>query len=215
MSTDRTTATSTGLTARTAPGAAVPTSPETTATTPADRAAAVSDRATPTPSDLLEAVDRAAELLARIPGKLARLNIENGAARIEMEWQPARVPGGSVVPTAASVAAGSGIPRPAAEPDDDAGDDEVTHGGECVRSPLVGTFYRCPEPGAAPFVAEGDTVHAGDVVGIVEAMKLMNNITAPVSGRVVHIGVDDGKSVEYDQLLLVIVPDAGTGGGGE
>lgn len=157
------------------------------------------------PSDLLEAVERAGELLQRIPGKLARLHIENGAASIEMEWQPAPVPGAPLF-AAAAAGAGSGIPDAAQPPAEDAADD-VTHRGECVRSPLVGTFYRAPEPGAAPFVNEGDSVNAGDVVGIVEAMKLMNDITAPIAGRVVHIGVEDGKSVEYDQVLLVIVPD--------
>ncbi|MEI2774862.1 MAG: biotin/lipoyl-containing protein [Tetrasphaera sp.] len=175
-------------------------------TTASTRLQPVTEHDQPAPSDLLEAVERAGELLQRIPGKLARLHIENGAARIEMEWQPAPVPGAGLAPAPAPAAA-SGIPQSPAAPEEPGGESDITHAGECVRSPLVGTFYRCPEPGAAPFVAEGDAVSAGDVVGIVEAMKLMNNITAPVSGRVVHIGVEDAHSVEYDQLLLVIVPD--------
>jgi acetyl-CoA carboxylase biotin carboxyl carrier protein len=76
-----------------------------------------------------------------------------------------------------------------------------------VRAPMVGTFYRCPEPGSPPFVSVGDLVCAGQQVGIVEAMKLMNRIDADSAGRVTEILVPDATSVEYDQPMIAVVPD--------
>jgi acetyl-CoA carboxylase biotin carboxyl carrier protein len=77
-----------------------------------------------------------------------------------------------------------------------------------VDSPIVGTFYRKPSPDAEPFVQEGDTVKRGDTLCIVEAMKLMNEIEAPVSGRVVRILPTDAQVVEFGELLVVIDPNA-------
>ncbi len=77
--------------------------------------------------------------------------------------------------------------------------------GEAVKSPIVGTFYAAPAPGEKPFVSVGDHVSAGDVVGIVEAMKLMNEITAPHDGVVVAVEAEDGKMVQYGQALVRIV----------
>lgn len=73
-----------------------------------------------------------------------------------------------------------------------------------VRSPIVGTAYLAAEPGAAPFAPVGSTVKAGDTVVIVEAMKVMNAITAPSAGTVKAVLVDNGQPVEYDQPLIVI-----------
>ena len=69
---------------------------------------------------------------------------------------------------------------------------------------MVGTAFTAPEPGAAPFVAVGDAVAAGDTVLIVEAMKVMNAITAPRAGTVRAILVENGQPVEFDEILLVI-----------
>jgi acetyl-CoA carboxylase biotin carboxyl carrier protein len=79
---------------------------------------------------------------------------------------------------------------------------------ESICAPTVGTFYRAPEPGAEPFVREGDEVQAGQQVAILEAMKLMNPIEADRSGRVVRVLVPDGESVEYGQPLFVIASAA-------
>ncbi|WP_027852888.1 acetyl-CoA carboxylase biotin carboxyl carrier protein [Marinobacterium litorale] len=76
--------------------------------------------------------------------------------------------------------------------------------GHSVRSPMVGTFYRSPSPTAAPFVEVGQSVKAGDVICIVEAMKMMNQIEADKSGVIEAILVEDGQPVEYDQPLIVI-----------
>lgn len=76
--------------------------------------------------------------------------------------------------------------------------------GTPITSPMVGAFYAAPSPGAKPFVKVGDVVSAGQVVCIVEAMKLMNEIESEVSGKVTQICVEDGQSVEYGQVLMYI-----------
>lgn len=76
-----------------------------------------------------------------------------------------------------------------------------------VTSPMVGTFYCAPEPGAAPFVQRGQKVEADTTLCIVEVMKLMNTITAGHAGVVADILVQDGQPVEYGQLLMVIEPN--------
>jgi len=73
-----------------------------------------------------------------------------------------------------------------------------------IKSPLVGTFYRAPSPGAEPFIKEGDFVKKGQVLCIVEAMKVMNEIESDVDGVVERILVENGKPVEYGQELFII-----------
>ncbi|MBF1802118.1 acetyl-CoA carboxylase biotin carboxyl carrier protein [Alloalcanivorax profundimaris] len=80
-----------------------------------------------------------------------------------------------------------------------------TPSGHLVRSPMVGTFYRSPSPGAAAFVEVGQKVQAGEVLCIVEAMKMMNQIEADKSGTIDAILVEDGEPVEFDQPLFSIV----------
>jgi acetyl-CoA carboxylase biotin carboxyl carrier protein len=80
-------------------------------------------------------------------------------------------------------------------------------GLHAVRSPLVGTFYRAPAPGEDAYVEVGDMVRAGQVLCIVEAMKLMNEIPADVSGEVVEIMADNAEGVEYDQPLFYLRPE--------
>lgn len=75
---------------------------------------------------------------------------------------------------------------------------------DAVKSPMVGTAYLLPEPGAAPFISVGDTVAAGATILIIEAMKVMNPITAPSAGTVRAILIDNGQPVEFDQPLVVI-----------
>lgn len=76
--------------------------------------------------------------------------------------------------------------------------------GHVVKSPMVGTFYRAPSPGAAEFVQIGKTVKAGDVICIIEAMKMMNQIEADKAGTITAILVEDGNPVEFDQPLVTI-----------
>ena len=76
--------------------------------------------------------------------------------------------------------------------------------GDLISSPMVGTFYSAPSPSAKPFVAVGQHVNKGDTVGIIEAMKIMNQIEADHSGTVVEILVKDGEAVEFGQALIII-----------
>ncbi len=75
-----------------------------------------------------------------------------------------------------------------------------------IKSPMVGTFYRSPSPDKAAYVKVGDLVEKGDVVCIVEAMKLFNEIESELSGRIVKVMVEDAQPVEYDQVLYLIDP---------
>ena len=76
--------------------------------------------------------------------------------------------------------------------------------GHAVKSPMVGTFYRSPAPGASAFVEVGQTVNAGDTICIIEAMKMMNQIEADKSGKIEAILVEDGAPVEFDQPMIII-----------
>jgi len=85
---------------------------------------------------------------------------------------------------------------------------DASTGFVTVTSPIVGTFYRSPSPDADPYVEEGESVKKGQVLCIVEAMKLMNEIESEVDGRLVKILVENTKSVEYGQALFLIDPKA-------
>ena len=76
-----------------------------------------------------------------------------------------------------------------------------------IKSPIIGTFYRRPSPDKDPFINVGDSIDVGSVVGIVEAMKLFNEIESEVSGKVVKVLVDDMSPVEYDQPLFLVEPN--------
>src|SRR5581483_11579735 len=96
------------------------------------------------------------------------------------------------------------LPEPAAAPVP-----RPSNGLVRVESPMVATFYRAPEPGAPPFVEEGDVVAAGQTLCILEAMKLMNEVKSEIEGVVRRIHVDNAQPVEYEQLLFELEPLAG------
>jgi len=100
---------------------------------------------------------------------------------------------------AATAPAGSGAGAAAATP---AADAEA--GLHVVKSPIVGTFYGSPSPGASPFVTPGDHVEKGQVIGIIEAMKLMNEIESDVAGEVVKCLVSNGQAIEFGQPLFSV-----------
>jgi acetyl-CoA carboxylase biotin carboxyl carrier protein len=81
---------------------------------------------------------------------------------------------------------------------------EEKEAGRAVKAPLVGTFYAAAEPGAEPYVREGQEVKKGEVIGLIEAMKIMNEIPAPCNGRVTKILAENGSFVAYDEVLLYI-----------
>jgi acetyl-CoA carboxylase biotin carboxyl carrier protein len=92
--------------------------------------------------------------------------------------------------------------KQAADDEDDEYDEEPE--GNVVKSPMVGTFYRSASPGSEPFVELGSTIKVGDALCIVEAMKLLNEINAEVSGTVKAILVENGQPVEYGEPLFII-----------
>ena len=132
------------------------------------------------------------------------LEIHEGeeSVRISRHSKQVAAPQYQVAPAPAPVAA---APTPAAAPAAaDAPAAPAEPSGHLVRSPMVGTFYRSPSPTAAVFVEVGQSVKAGDVLCIVEAMKMMNHIEADKSGVVQSILVENGQLVEFDQPLFSI-----------
>ena len=102
-------------------------------------------------------------------------------------------------PSPAAASASPPVPVPAALPPPQAQAD-----GHIVKSPMVGTYYRCPTPGAKPFVEVGDTVKKGQTICIIEAMKLMNEIESDMDGVIKAALVESGQPVEYGEPLFVI-----------
>ena len=142
-----------------------------------------------------------AELLTQ--NQLTEIEVEDGDRKIKVSRMPAPVVGAA--PAAAPPAAAPALSGPPMKGHEDVGGaaaDEVA--GHAVKSPMVGTAFLSPEPGAAPFVAVGDAVKAGDTLLIIEAMKVMNPITAPKGGKVAQILIGDAQPVEFDQPLVVI-----------
>lgn len=125
------------------------------------------------------------------------VRIARGAAVATVAAAPAMAP--APVPVAAAAPAAA-----AAAPAASADDDDLLPPGTIVESPMVGTFYRSPSPGAKPFVEVGQTVSKGDTLCIIEAMKIMNQIVAETSGTVRVIVVEEGQPVEYGEPLIVI-----------
>jgi acetyl-CoA carboxylase biotin carboxyl carrier protein len=136
--------------------------------------------------------------------QLASLLDETNLTEIEVHdgERAIRVARGTAAPAAAAPVAAA-APAPAAAPSAPAAPTLADHPGT-VKSPMVGTAYLSPEPGAANYVSEGATVKEGDTLLIVEAMKVMNPIVAPKGGRVKAILVTNEQPVEYDQPLVII-----------
>jgi acetyl-CoA carboxylase biotin carboxyl carrier protein len=140
---------------------------------------------------------------------LAALLKETELTEIEIEQDNFRVRVSRSAPPATTQVTYAEPQRPAAPPPAAAEKpapslaDPSRHPG-AVPSPMVGTAYRAPGPGAKPFVEVGDTVHVGQTILIVEAMKHMNEVPAPRAGEVVEILVEDGQPVEYGEPLMII-----------
>ena len=131
-------------------------------------------------------------------GDLEELEVEEGDRRIRIRRRS-----GDVLPVIRAGVPGQGGAKVAAAPAVTTGD---TAGLTPIESPMVGTFYRAPAPGAEPYVKEGDSIHKGTVVCIVEAMKLMNEIESEVAGRIVRVMAENGKPVEFGQPLFLVEP---------
>jgi acetyl-CoA carboxylase biotin carboxyl carrier protein len=141
-------------------------------------------------------IDQVVELAVR--HNLAELEVEAAGTRIRVvrEHAPASpAPRGELAST---------VVAPLQQPAADAA--ESTAHLLPVEAPMVGTFYRAPKPDAPPFVNEGDVVKEGQVLCVVEAMKLMNEIEAKVAGRIVKVVVENGQPVEFGQPLFLMEP---------
>jgi acetyl-CoA carboxylase biotin carboxyl carrier protein len=141
-----------------------------------------------------------AELLTA--NELTEIEVEDGERKIKVRRDLAPVVAAAHAQVAAPVAPALSAPPMHAK--EDVGRQEEEVAGDAVKSPMVGTAFLAPEPGAKPFVSVGATVKPGDTLLIVEAMKVMNPITAPHGGTVTKIMVSDGQPVEFDQPLLVL-----------
>ncbi|HVG05390.1 MAG TPA: acetyl-CoA carboxylase biotin carboxyl carrier protein [Burkholderiaceae bacterium] len=129
---------------------------------------------------------------------IAELEVTEGEDRVRIaKFGPAPVAPVAATtvaaPAAHSVAANGTTALPLSEPE-----------GHVVKSPMVGTFYRSPSPGAASFIELGQTVKPGDTLCIIEAMKLLNEIEAEIGGTIKQILVENGQPVEYGQPLFII-----------
>lgn len=126
------------------------------------------------------------------------LKLEMGDLKLELSRRGAGASAQALAPAPAETAA----PAAAAPAVAVAAPVVASGGGSEVPAPLLGTFYHAPKPGAAPFIKVGDTVTPDTVIGIIEVMKLMNQVTAGVSGTVVEIVAPNGELVEHGQALI-------------
>ena len=146
--------------------------------------------------------------------KLIELLDESGIAEIEVTEgeesvrisrygtaPPPMAPGGF---PAVSPAAAGGAPAPPPEPASEPVEERTRPKGFEIEAPMVGTMYRAPSPGAPPFVEVGSRISSGDVVCIIEAMKILNQIESEVGGVVKEILVENGQPVEYGQTLMIV-----------
>lgn len=146
-------------------------------------------------------IEKLAKVLAETG--LTEISLEDGEQAITLRKdvvvtsapQVVAAPVQAVAPAAAAAAPAVAAPVAEAAP---------AKKGTPITSPMVGTFYKAPSPDSEPFVSVGSTVAAGDVVCIVEAMKMMNEIEAEISGKVVEICVEDGQPVEFGQVLMYV-----------
>jgi len=141
-------------------------------------------------------IETLAELLQRTG--LTEIELAEGDSRIRVVRAPQALV--ATVPAAAPMAA----PVPPAVSEDATRHAAAEDHPGAVRAPMVGTVYLTPEPGAPPFITVGAEVRDGDTLLIIEAMKVMNPIRAPRSGRIAKLLVTNGDPVEYGELLLII-----------
>ncbi|HKO67843.1 MAG TPA: acetyl-CoA carboxylase biotin carboxyl carrier protein [Burkholderiaceae bacterium] len=155
--------------------------------------------------DLLRIVE-----LIKSSEQFSEFRLKVGEIEIELRRRNAA---GAPMPSRASAVAPSAAPTVVATepmPEEKATLPTWPESAYVIRSPMVGTFYRAPEPGAAPFVEVGQQVDTGTIVCIVEVMKLMNSVAANVRGTVLHVLVGDAAPVQAGQPLIVVQPEAGS-----
>ena len=140
---------------------------------------------------------------------LEEVNIETEEFKIKVKRSPDHVAVAASAPVAAPVALPAAAPAPAVAPQAPAAEKPAeTKASNLIqiKSPMIGTFYRTPNPDSPAFVSVGDKVKPGDTVCIIEAMKLFNEIESEVTGTIVEILVENASPVEYDQPLFLVDP---------
>ena len=153
----------------------------------------------------MEQIDKLADLMER--HGLTRVRLEEGdGSAVELECQPAAVVA-AAAPTSAAAQAAPAVVMPAPTPGNSGAQPSAPDpddGTTAVTAPMVGVFYAAPSPGAEPFVKVGSQVHKGDTLCVIEAMKLMNEVTAERDGEVVEVCATDGELVEFGRCLMRI-----------
>ncbi len=150
--------------------------------------------------DTIECIEALAEIVKKNDLGKIKISTEDIDIVIEGKRCPPPMPAAAPIP----VMAGVPVAAPAAPAAESAAKPAEQVSGNIVTSPIVGTFYASPSPDKPPFVKTGDTVNAGDVVCIIESMKLMNEINSEFSGRVAEIYAKNGEPVEFGQKLMRI-----------
>jgi acetyl-CoA carboxylase biotin carboxyl carrier protein len=154
--------------------------------------------------DLVELLrHNAVQLLAGVGRPPRALRIRAGEVSVDVEWPDESASTERVHSGDGDRDGGNGAAAPAPAPVANNGGPPLHY----LTAPTVGTFYRCPKPGAPPFVEEGDTVSAGQQVAIVEAMKVMIRVAADAGGRVVEVCKGDGEPVEFGERLVALAAD--------
>ena len=154
--------------------------------------------------EINEIKDVALELMDALASKkLGEVAIELEGVKIKIK-AAAPAPVIATAPSAAAAPAASAAPAAAAAAETETAPADDLPAGTQVKSPLVGTFYSSPSPDEPPFLVVGQEVREGDTLCIIEAMKVMNEIKAPCSGKVVRIMAQPGDMVEYNQVLCII-----------
>lgn len=140
------------------------------------------------------------ELISAVSSaNLGKLTVETENSKLVIEGKKENITVSAGVPAVQTV---QNVPAPTADEFKPDKDDDIK--GNIVKSPIVGTFYNSPAPGKAPFVKVGQSVKKGDILMIIESMKVMNEIPSEFDGVVAKVLVESGSAVEYDQPVMII-----------
>ena len=179
--------------------------PSPSAPAPADPTSGSAPNAEAADASLLALVDRLAAVLEG--SDLLELEVEAGGTGLVLRRAeallPSPIPGGPTAGAGAPTSAGQAEP---ARGPGEAPSQAAPIGRPSVKAPLTGIWYAAPSPGSAPFVTVGQEVVAGQVIGLIEAMKLFNEIKSDLSGRVVRVAAENGQLVKAKQPLLEVEP---------
>ena len=155
----------------------------------------------------IQFIRRLAELLEK--SAIDEIEVVEGDSKVRITRHIAPTHTASSVTYTQPIPMAAAVPTPAIAPAaaPSAAAVEQPPQGYMIKSPMVGTFYRAASPEAAPSVEEGSTIKAGQTLCIIEAMKLLNEIEADISGKVIKVLADNGQPVEYGEPLFIIAPE--------